>query len=57
MNDLHHRPDDVYIATMGMTSSRESSLIATCCPEAAVGIGHELESGINGCLFMPRKCR
>ena len=44
----HNRPDDVYIAIMGMTGSGKSSFIATCCPDAAGEIGHELESSTDG---------
>ncbi|KAL2055384.1 hypothetical protein ABVK25_004192 [Lepraria finkii] len=44
MDDTLFRPDDIYITTMGMTGSGESSLIATCCREATEEIGHELES-------------
>ena len=45
--EWHDRPDDVYIAIMGMTGSGKSSFIATCCPDAAGEIGHELESSID----------
>ena len=37
-------PGDAYIAVMGMTGSGKSSMIATCCPEAIVDVGHALES-------------
>ncbi len=43
------RPDDIYIAVMGMTGSGKSSLIATCCPEAESEIGHALESSKRVC--------
>ncbi len=46
--DGHNRPEDIYIAIMGMTGSGKSSLIATCCPDAAGEIGHELESSTEG---------
>lgn len=42
--EILHRPGDAYIAVMGMTGSGKSSMIATCCPEAVVDVGHALES-------------
>jgi type IV secretory pathway VirB4 component len=39
-----YRPNDIYIAIMGVTGAGKSTFISKCCQEAVDGIGHTLKS-------------